>query len=129
MSILHGDGAPVRDILYEDIRLNIDPHTPSPVFQTSRGEVYEDAGGFVPMLFEAIINKDMLWAQDALASDVEGVTYRNVSVTGPEPTSLVKGLDAEHRIRGSSSRTCASTASPSATPSGPRSSSNSMPIR
>ena len=100
MSILHGDGAPVRDILYEDIRLNIDPHTPSPVFQTSRGEVYEDAGGFVPMLFEAIINKDMLWAQDALASDVEGVTYRNVSVTGPEPTSLVKGLDAEHRIRG-----------------------------
>ena len=100
MSILHGDGAPVRDILYEDIRLNIDPHTPSPVFQTSRGEVYEDAGGFVPMLFEAIINKDMLWAQDELAGDVEGVTYRNVSVTGPEPTSLVKGLDAEHRIRG-----------------------------
>lgn len=100
MSILHGDGAPVRDILYEDIRLNIDPHTPSPVFQTSRGEVYEDAGGFVPMLFEAIINKDMLWAQDALAGDVEGVTYRNISVTGPEPTSLVKGLDAEHRIRG-----------------------------
>ena len=34
MSILHGDGAPVRDILYEDIRLNIDPQTPSPVFQT-----------------------------------------------------------------------------------------------
>ena len=90
----------MRDILYEDIRLNIDPQTPSPVFQTSRGEVYEDAGGFVPMLFEAVINKDMLWAQDALAGDVEGVTYRNISVTGPAPKSLVKGLDAEHRVRG-----------------------------
>lgn len=100
MSILHGDGAPVRDILYEDIRLNIDPHTLSPVFQTSRGEVYEDAGGFVPMLFEAIINKDPLWAQDALAGDIEGVTYRNISVVGPDPASLVKGLDEEHRVRG-----------------------------
>ena len=100
MSILHGDGAPIRDVLYENVRLHIDPHTPAPVFQTTRDQVYKDPGNYVPMLFEAIINKDPLWAQEAEVGDVEGVVYRNVSVNGPSPSSLIKGLDEKHRIRG-----------------------------
>ncbi len=101
MSILHGDGAPVRNVLYEDIRLGIDPVTPSPVFQNSREEVYKDAGGFVPMLFEALINKDPLWAQDSKLGDIDSVVYRNISVTGPEqPASIARGVDEQHRVTG-----------------------------
>lgn len=100
MSILHGDGSPVRDILYEDIHLNIDQYTPAPVFQSSREQVYQDPGGYVPMLFEAIINKDPLWAQDDQLGDIEGVTYRNIMVTGPSPESVVRGVGEQSRVKG-----------------------------
>jgi hypothetical protein len=100
MSILHGDGSPVRDVLYQDIRLGIDENTPSPVFQSSRGELYRDQGGFVPMLFEVLINKDMLWAQDDTLGDVDGVVYRNISVTGHAPASIVRGVNENHRVSG-----------------------------
>lgn len=101
MDILHGNKAAVSDITFENIRAGIDDHTPEPVFQTEKGQVYADPNrGYVPRLMSISIAPNG-WLPDGTLGTVDRVTYKNVTVYGSKrPASDFMGNSAVHRIDG-----------------------------
>ena len=101
MDILHGNKAAVSDITFENIRAGIDDHTPEPVFQTEKGQVYADPNrGYVPRLMSISIAPNG-WLPDGTLGTVDRVTYKNVTVYGGKrPASDFTGNSAVHRIDG-----------------------------
>lgn len=99
MDILHGNKAAVSDITFENIRAGIDEHTPEPVFQTEKGQIYADPGrGYVPRLMSISIAPNG-WLPDGGLGTVDRVTFRNVTVHGGKrPASDFAGNSAVFRV-------------------------------
>jgi hypothetical protein len=99
MDVQNGDRATVKDLLFDDIRLEVDEKPLRPVFQRARDQVYETAEGYCPRLFVAEIVKTH-WNKDEERGHVDGVRLRNISVTGHQfPPSRLSGFDAAHMVR------------------------------
>jgi hypothetical protein len=99
MDIQHGDRAAIKDVLFENIRLEIDDVNMSCQYQNSRDEKYAFKTDFCPKLLVLEIIKCM-WSQDAERGTLERVTMRNCSVTGKHlPQSFLRGFDAQHEIK------------------------------
>ena len=100
MDIQNGDRAAVRNVLYDNIRVEIDPVSYEGVFyQESDSEKYVAKPGWVPRLLVIEIVKNV-WSRDENRGSVDGVTARNITVTGPHhPSSRVGGFDANHMAR------------------------------
>ena len=102
MDIQCGDRALVRDIRYENIRLEIDGVCPSPRMQASRGERYTEnpRDDYIPNLLTIVIGKNP-YSQDTERGRVRDVVFSNVSVLGDRaPRSYFAGYDAEHGVTG-----------------------------
>lgn len=76
LGVKNGDRAEVRDVLFEDIRI-------------------EDAR---VQLLELVVDKDM-WSKDDRRGQIRNVTFRNVSLTGGSfVRSNLTGFDTDHLI-------------------------------
>ncbi|MBR5757110.1 MAG: hypothetical protein IKX88_00750 [Thermoguttaceae bacterium] len=99
MDIQHGDRAKIRDVTFENIRVEFDDKIPAPIYQSSDDQVYNpDADpGFCPNLAVIVIASGM-WSQDTINGDVDGVLFKDVRVYGArKPYSSFTGKDAEHK--------------------------------
>jgi hypothetical protein len=99
MDIQHGDRAAIKRVLYDNIRFEIDPVSYQGVFQRSEDQKYDPQPGWVPRLLviEIVHNE---WSRDNVQGTVDGVTMRNVTVTGPHfPSSRIGGFDANHDVK------------------------------
>ncbi len=102
MDIQHGDRAAIRDIRYENIRVEIDPWNPRPRMQQSREEQYTAAADdrYCPTLLEIVIRKNF-YSKDADRGTVRNVLFKDIEVTSPlMPPSSFRGFDAEHDVAG-----------------------------
>ncbi|MCL4203217.1 MAG: hypothetical protein KJ000_12005 [Pirellulaceae bacterium] len=102
MDIQHGDRAAVRDIRFENIRVEIDPWNPRPRMQGSREEHYEASADdrYCPTLMEIVIRKNN-YSKDEQRGTVRDVVFKDIAVTGPHITpSSFRGFDAEHDVAG-----------------------------
>jgi hypothetical protein len=101
LDIQHGDRAAVRDIRFENIRVEVDPDNPQPRMQEKPGETYSPgATNYFPELLVIVIRKNR-YSQDNQRGTVHNVTLKNVSVTGSRMlASWIRGLDAERNISG-----------------------------
>jgi hypothetical protein len=102
MDIQHGDRASIRDIRFENIRVEIDDRNPQPRMQSSREERYSPAfeSRHCPTLLEIVIRKNN-YSQDDQRGTVQDVTFADISVTSSHhPPSSFRGLDAEHGVDG-----------------------------
>jgi hypothetical protein len=102
MDIQHGDRAAIRDIRFENIRVEVDDRNLQPLMQSSREEKYADpsAGRYCPSLLEIVIHQTP-YSKDQQRGTVRGVTFRNITVTGAQmPSSSFRGFDAEHAVEG-----------------------------
>jgi hypothetical protein len=102
LDIQCGDRAPVHDIRYENIRVEIDDVCPTPRMQGSRDERYvvNSHDDYVPNLLVIEIGKNP-YSKDAERGNVRDVTYANVSVTGRRtPRSFFNGFDTQHTVQG-----------------------------
>ena len=102
MDIQCGDRALVRDIRYENIRVEIDDVCPTPRMQSRRDERYVEnpEDKYVPNLAVIVIAKNP-YSQDAERGNVRDIIYADVSVTGRRaPRSFFHGLDAQHSVQG-----------------------------
>ena len=97
-----GDRAYVRNVLYDDIRVEYSKYDRRPVYQETDDMVYappEEPNG-------AEIGKAWqycgMWSPDNILGNVRDVTYRNIRILAdpevPEPCFRFDGADAEHRI-------------------------------
>ncbi len=102
LDIQHGDRAAVRDIRFENIRVEIDPWNPRPRMQGNREEQYQPAPDdrYCPTLLEIVIRKNN-YSQDDQRGTVREVVFKDIAVTGPHiaPSSF-RGFDAEHDVAG-----------------------------
>jgi len=102
MDIQHGDRAAIRDIRFENIRVEVDDRNLQPRIQNSREEKYADpsAGRYCPSLLEIVIHQTP-YSKDQQRGTVRGVTFRDITVTGAQmPSSSFRGFDAEHAVEG-----------------------------
>ena len=102
MDIQCGDRAVVRDVRYENIRVETDEVCPAPKMQASRDEKYVEnrASEYVPNLLVIVIAKNP-YSQDAERGSVRDITFQGISVAGRRaPRSYFAGLDARHKVEG-----------------------------
>jgi hypothetical protein len=101
MDIQHGDRAAVRDIRFEDIRVEMDEAYPPPRMQKDREERYAGApGGHLPRLLVVEI-RGTNYSKDPQRGTVRDVLFREITVTAPRmPDSFLSGFDAEHTVAG-----------------------------
>jgi hypothetical protein len=102
MDIQHGDRAAIRNIRFENIRVEVDDRNLQPRIQNSRKEKYADpsAGRHCPALLEIVIHQT-LYSKDQQRGTVRGVSFRDITVTGAQmPSSSFRGFDAEHAVEG-----------------------------
>jgi hypothetical protein len=102
MDIQHGDRAAVRDIRFENIRVEIDQDNPRPRMQRTPEEQYQGAleDRYCPTLLEIVIRQNN-YSQDNRRGTVRDVVFKDIEVTGPHvaPSSF-RGFDAEHDVAG-----------------------------
>lgn len=102
MDIQHGDRATIRDIRFENIRVEIDDWNPPPRMQQAKDEKYPEKPGdtYCPTLFEIVIRKNS-YSKDESRGSVRDVVFKDITVTSRrEPRSSFRGLDAEHGVEG-----------------------------
>jgi len=102
MDIQHGDRAAVRNIRFENIRVEIDAWTPQPRMQRSREEQYQAAADdrYCPTLLEIVIRRNN-YSKDEQRGTVRDVVYQDITVTGPHmPPSSFRGFDDQHTVEG-----------------------------
>ena len=102
MDIQHGDRAVVRDIRFENIRVEVDDVNPRPRMQQTRDETYEadPNDDYRPYLLYMII-RPTRYSRDQQAGVVRNVVFKEISVTGKLfPPSCFRGADDEHTVAG-----------------------------
>jgi len=117
LDIQHSDRAAIRNIRYEDIRVEVDDSNPLPVIQSQPGEKYiprPDAAaaacggcatlpehtGYLPHLLVIVIHPTAI-TRDRGAGTVRDVIFKDIAVTGPTMLpSAFTGLDTGHDVRG-----------------------------
>ncbi len=102
MDIQHGDRATVRNIRFENIRVEIDDWNPRPRMQQTRDEKYPEnlQDAYCPALLEIIIRNNF-YSKDEQRGIVRDILFKDISVTsGLQPPSSFRGFDAEHTVSG-----------------------------
>jgi hypothetical protein len=103
LDIQHSDRAMVKDILFEDIRVEIDDWCPRLQMQKGPLDRYrvDPQDTFCPRLIVVEI-KPTMWSKDSQRGNVRNVTFRGIRVTSGKlfSPSFVRGLDAQHTVRG-----------------------------
>ena len=102
MDIQHGDRAAIRDVRFENIRVQIDDWNPPPRMQQARDEKYPEkpGDGYSPALLEIVIRKNP-YSQDPGCGTVRDIVFKDIAVTSRrEPSSSFRGFDAEHAVEG-----------------------------
>lgn len=101
MDIQHGGRAIVKNIRFEDIRVELDDGAPAPRIQSACEDVYVDKsnGMYCPHLCVLNIIKHSIWTRDKEPGHVRDIVFRNIVATGNKnPPSHLVGYDASHVI-------------------------------
>ncbi len=102
MDIQHGDRAAVRDIRFQNIRVEIDPACPQPRLQKAPGETFpgNDREAFCPTLMTLVIFKTF-YSKDTSRGTIRDVLFKDINVfSARPPPSSFRGFDAEHGVDG-----------------------------
>ena len=97
----HGH-AVVRDIRFEDLRIELDDGAPQPVFQREHDQVYSDPseGSHVPMLALIQVTKSF-YARTEKYGSIADVLLKDITVIGEGiPRSVVRGHSPEYGVKG-----------------------------
>lgn len=105
ISIVHSDSAAIRNVSYEDIRVEMDDVNYRPMLQTKVDEHYTDLdrGRFVPKLFDVRIVKST-YAQQQDFGTLDDIRFNSIAVVRKPnddmPVSGFEGASNSFQIRG-----------------------------
>jgi len=101
MDIQHGDRAAVRNIRFENIRVEMDAKNLPPRMQRQADETYDlEPGDYLPQLMVIVIGKND-YSTDRARGTVEQVLFKDIALRAPRmPDSLFEGYDADHAVTG-----------------------------
>ncbi len=100
MSVQNSDRALCRDIVYRDIRVELDDEPRRSVIIQDRCDSYEKPyDGFLPTLFK-LANAVGYVSADEERGCIEDVRFEDIAVTAPQmPKSRLDGFDTEHQVQ------------------------------
>jgi hypothetical protein len=101
MDIQHGDRALVQDVVFENIRFEIEDNPLLPKYQSSRDEKYvvTEQDKYCPQLFVLIIRENN-YSHDKERGHIRNVLFKDISVIGKcFPRSYFVGYDSEHQVK------------------------------
>ncbi|MFZ4394755.1 MAG: glycosyl hydrolase family 28 protein [Kiritimatiellia bacterium] len=99
MDLQNGDRAHCHNLLFKNIRVELDDDQTQPMYQTAKGQVYQAAGRHISQLIVAVIGKNM-WSHDTLRGRTEQIRFQDLAVAAwTMPEIYLAGLDAEHMVQ------------------------------
>ena len=101
MDIQHGDRAAISNVVFDDIRVEIDDVVPPPIYQFTDDQKYDANSNpqFCPDLVVIEIVKTP-YSQDPENGTVTGVLFKDVRVLSARvPTIRLRGLDEAHLVK------------------------------
>ena len=101
MDVQNGDRGLCRNILFRDIRVELDDDFTRPVYQERFGQEYAVAPGdfYVPPLVVLEIISCM-WSKDDIRGHVRDIHFKDIEVTAHGvPPSHLCGFDADHLVQ------------------------------
>jgi hypothetical protein len=101
MCVTNYDRALCRDVVFRDIRVELDDSPQRPVIVRSQNEPYERAyDGYLPTLVNASVQVGYV-SFDTSRGSIEDICFENIGVMAPNmPDSRISGYDAVHPVRG-----------------------------
>lgn len=100
MDIQHGDRAAISDIVFEDIRVEVDDFNMHPRLQQTRDEVYtiDPDDDYLPTLLTIIIRSNF-YSKDQQLGTVRNIAFKNIAVISKRmPPSDFRGADPLHNV-------------------------------
>lgn len=100
MDVQNSDRATVKNIRYENIRIEMDDDAPTPRFQTEPLEIFrvDEEAAYCPALLVLEILETM-WSQGHERGRIDGVVLKDIRVTAPQtPPSRLSGYDPAHTV-------------------------------
>jgi hypothetical protein len=100
VDIQHSDRAPIKDVLFDKIRVEIDEVNIAPRIQRSRDDKFVEHTNFHPRFLVLGIVKTGC-SHDGEQGMLQNVLLRDCALSGePLPASTLRGFDAAHNIQG-----------------------------
>ena len=100
MDVQNCDRALCRDIVFRDIRVEMDDSPPRPVVLQQEDELYEASDdGYLPTLIALVIIKGYA-SCDSVRGRIEDIRFEQIEVTAPDvPPSRLHGHDDDHLVQ------------------------------
>ena len=102
MDVQHGDRAVIKNVVFDNIRVEIDDFVPTPVYQNSDDHVYDPKANpnYCPEL-AVIIVQSTFYSGDKENGRVENVLFKDIRVDSSRvPPSSFTGLNAQSDVKG-----------------------------
>lgn len=101
LDVQNTDRAICKNLLFRNIRVELDDDLTRPVYQEHSDQVYEVASGdrYVPDLVVLEVTPS-IWSTDTVRGQIEDIHFQSLDVTAHAmPASHLRGNDAEHLVR------------------------------
>jgi hypothetical protein len=99
MEVQNGDRAHCHNLLFQNIRVELDDDQTRPAYQKQKGQVYDETERQISQLVVLVIGKNM-WSHDAVRGRTDDIRFQDIAVTAwTTPELYFAGLDAEHRVK------------------------------
>ena len=98
MEVQNGDRAHCHDLLFRDIRVELDDDQTQPGYQQKKGEVYRHTARHLSQLAVLVVGANM-WSHDTARGRTSGIRFENIRVTAWDlPECWFAGLDEGHQV-------------------------------
>lgn len=98
MEVQNGDRAHCHDLLFRDIRVELDDDQTQPGCQAQAGDVYGNTARHLSQLIVLVVGANM-WSKDTVRGRTSGIRFENVQVSAWDmPECWFAGLDEEHQV-------------------------------
>jgi hypothetical protein len=99
MDVQNGDRAHCHDLVFRNIRVELDDDQTRQVYQEKPGQVYDQTERHLSQLI-AVVTAANMWSQDTVRGRVDHIRFENIEVTAwAMPELYFAGLDVEHQVQ------------------------------
>jgi hypothetical protein len=99
MEVQNGDRAHCHNLLFRNIRVELDDDQTRPAYQQRKGELYDQTARHISQLIVLLVGRNM-WSKDTVRGRVDDIRFEDIDVAAwTTPEVYLQGCDAEHMVR------------------------------
>jgi len=99
MEVQNGDRAHCHNLLFRNIRVELDDDQTRPQYHQNKDDVYNQTERHIAQLI-VLVSYRNAWSQDEVRGRVDDIRFEDIDVTAwTTPEVYLAGCDAEHRVK------------------------------